>query len=74
MIDLDKGKKKKTSCEKWLLGSFPKNFSKFTEKYLCGSIFLTLFNSVQAVRIEFLLMKDSLTGVSEAAVCMSSIK
>ena len=40
-------RKKTTSCEKWLLGgvlqnSFPKNFSKFTEKYLCDSLFLTL--------------------------------
>ena len=40
-------RKKRTSCEKWLLGgvlqnSFPKNFSKFTEKYLCDSLFLTL--------------------------------
>ena len=39
--------KKVTSCEKWFLGgllqnSFPKNFSKFTEKYLCDSLFLTL--------------------------------
>ena len=36
-------RKKTTSCEKWLLGgvlqnSFPKNFSKFTEKYLCESL------------------------------------
>ena len=42
----EKGKKT-ISCEKWLLGgvlqnSLSKNFSKFTEKYLCGSIFLTL--------------------------------
>ena len=40
-------RKKTTSCEKWLLGgvlqnSFPKNFSKFTEKYLCDTLFLTL--------------------------------
>ena len=40
-------KKKKTSCEKWLLGgvpqkSFPKYFSKFTERHLWGSLFLTL--------------------------------
>ena len=41
-------KRKKTiSCEKWLLGgvlqkSFPKNFLYFTEKHLCGSLFLTL--------------------------------
>ena len=34
--------KKTTSCEKWLRGvlqnSFPKNLSKFTEKYLCESL------------------------------------
>ena len=40
-------RKKTTSCEKSLLGgvlqnSFPKNFSKSTEKYLCDSLFLTL--------------------------------
>ena len=40
-------KRKKTTCEKWLLGgvlqnSLSKNFSKFTEKYLCDSIFLIL--------------------------------
>ena len=40
-------RKKPISCEKWLLGgvlqkSFSKNFSKFTEKYLCDSIFLTM--------------------------------
>ena len=40
-------RKRTTSCEKWLRGgvlqnSFPKNFSKFTEKYLCDSFFLTL--------------------------------
>ena len=39
-------RKKATSCEKWLLGvlqnSFPKDFSKFIEKYLCYSLFLTV--------------------------------
>ena len=40
-------RKKRTSCEKWLVGvvlqnSFPKNFSKFTKKYLCETLFLTL--------------------------------
>ena len=39
-------RKKTTSCEKSLLGvlqnSFPKNFSTFTEKYLCDCLFLTL--------------------------------
>ena len=39
--------KKTAPCEKWLLGgvlqnSFSKSFSKFAEKYLCNSIFLTL--------------------------------
>ena len=42
-----KKEKKTTSCEKWLRGgvlqkSFLENFSKFTEKYLCNSLFLTL--------------------------------
>ena len=40
-------RKKTTSCKKWLLGgvlqnSFPKIFSKFTEKYLYDTLFLTL--------------------------------
>ena len=39
--------KKATSCKKWLLRGVlekrsPKNFSKFTVKYQCGSLFLTL--------------------------------
>ena len=39
-------KGKKTTCEKWLLrgilqNSFSKNFSIFTEKHLCVSLFLT---------------------------------
>ena len=41
---LQKGEKI-ISCEKWLLGgvlqkNFPENFSKFTEKYQCYSLFL----------------------------------
>ena len=37
---ISRKEKKATSCEKWLLGgvlqnSFPKNFAKFAEKYLC---------------------------------------
>ena len=37
---ISRKEKKATSCEKWLLGgvlqnSFPKNFVKFAEKYLC---------------------------------------
>ena len=40
-------REKKTLCEKWWLGcvlqkSFPKYFSKFTERHLWGSLFLTL--------------------------------
>ena len=40
-------RKKTTSCEKWLQegvlqSNFPINLSKFTEKYLCDSLFLTL--------------------------------
>ena len=50
-------KRKKTSCEKWLLGgvlhkSFPKNFSKFTEKYLCDSLFLTLLEVFRSSGLE----------------------
>ena len=72
-------KRKKTkSCEKWLLGrvlqnSFPKNFSKFTEKYLCESLSNTV-KSFHAVRLATFLKKDLLTGVSEQAVCRSSRK
>ena len=70
-------RKKTTSCEKWLPGgvlqnSFPKNFSKFTEKYLCD----TLSNTVQSlhpIRLTTFLKKD-LTGVSEQAICRSSRK
>ena len=48
-------RKKTTSCEKWLLGgvlqnSFPKNFSKFTEKYLCESLSNTV-KSFHAIRL-----------------------
>ena len=51
--------KKTTLYEKWLLGgilqnSFPKNFSKFTEKYLWDTLFLTLlkkFSRRQACNI-----------------------
>ena len=71
-------RKKTTSCEKWLLGgvlqnSFPKNFSKFTEKYLCESLSNTV-KSFHAVRLATFLKKDPLTGVSEQAVCRSSRK
>ena len=73
-----KNEKKKTSSEKWLLGgvlqnSFPKNLSKFTEKYLCGSLSNTA-KSFHAVRLATFLKKDPLTGVSEQAVCRSSRK
>ena len=42
-----KNKKKKKECEKWLLGgvlqmNFTKNYTKFTEKYLCEGLFLIL--------------------------------
>ena len=72
-------KRNKTiSCEKWLLGgvlqnSFPENFSKFTDKYLCDNLFLTL-KSFYAIRFATLLKKHILTGVSEQAVCRSSRK
>ena len=71
-------RKKTTSCEKWLLGgvlqnSFPKNFSKFTEKYLCESLSNTV-KSFHAVRLATFLNEDLLTGVSEQAVRRSSGK
>ena len=71
-------RKKTTSCENWLLGdvlqnSFPKNFSKFTEKHLCDSLLHTV-KSFHAVRLATFLKKDLLTGVSEQAVCRSSGK
>ena len=48
-------RKKTTSCEKWLPGgvlqnSFPKNLSKFTEKYLCEFLSNTV-KSFHAVRL-----------------------
>ena len=71
--------KKTTSCEKWLLGgvlqnSFSKNFSKFTEKYLCDSIFLTLLKVFTPSSLQHFLKKDLINGVSEQAVCRSSRK
>ena len=71
-------RKKTTSCEKWMLGdvlqnSFPKNFSKFTEKYLCESL-SNVVKSFHAVRLEAFWKKDPLTGVSEQAICRSSRK
>ena len=55
-------RKKTTSCEKWLLGgvlqnSFPKNFSKFTEKYLCESLSNTV-KSFHAVRLASNFFKE----------------
>ena len=40
-------KRKKTTCKNWLLGGVRQNnvsinFSKFTEQYLCDSLFITL--------------------------------
>ena len=46
VTDLQNGKNA-TSCEKWLLvlqKNFPKNFTKFTKKYLC-CLFLILLNA-----------------------------
>ena len=69
-------RKKTTSCEKWLLGgvlqnSFPKNFSKFTEKYLCESLSNTV-KSFHAVRLVTFKKKDQ--AISEQAVYRSSRK
>ena len=71
-------RQKATSCEKWLLGavlqkSFPKNFSKFTEKYLCEYLSNTV-KSFHAVNLATFLKKDQLTEVSEEAICRSSRK
>ena len=51
-------RKKTTSCEKWLLGgvlqnNFPINFSKFKEKYLCDSLFLTLLKVFALSDLQF---------------------
>ena len=59
--------KKTTSCEKWLLGgvlrnSFSKNFSKFTEKYLCDRIFLTLLKDFTSSGLQLFSRKISLLG------------
>ena len=60
-------RKKTTSCEKWLLGgvlqnSFPKNFSKFTEKYLCDSLFLTLLKVFTPSGLQLFLGTTSWLG------------
>ena len=60
-------RKKTTSCEKWLLGgvlqnSFSKNFSKFTEKYLCDSIFLTLLKVFTPSGLQLFKRKTSSLG------------
>ena len=59
--------KKTTSCEKWLLGgvlrnSFSKNFSKFTEKYLCDRIFLTLLKDFTSSGLQLFSRKISWLG------------
>ena len=61
-------RKKTTSCEKWLLGgvlqnSFSKNFSKFTEKYLCDSIFLTLLKVFTPSGLQLFNRKTSSLGL-----------
>ena len=60
-------RKKTTSCEKWLLrgalqNSFPKNFSKFTEKYLSDSLFLTLLTVFTTSGLQLFERKTSLLG------------
>ena len=60
-------KGKKATCEKWLLGgvlqnSFSKNFSKFTEKYLCDSIFLTLLKVFTTSGLQLFKRKTSSLG------------
>ena len=62
-------RKKTTPCGKRLLGdvlqnSFPKNFSKFSEKHLCDSLLHTV-KSFHTVSLATFLKKDLLTGVSE---------
>ena len=61
-------KKKATLSEMWLLRgvlqrNFPRKFSKFTEKYLCGNLFLTILKFFHVVRLATLFEKDLLTGV-----------
>ena len=57
-------RKKATSCETWLLGgilqnSFLKNFSEFTEKYLCDSLFLTLLKVFTPSGLQLFYRKTS---------------
>ena len=66
LTDLQKGKK--TTCEKWLLGgvlqnSFSKHFSKFAEKYLCDSIFLTLLKVFPPSGLQLFHRKTSSLGL-----------
>ena len=61
-------RKKTTSCEKWLLGrvlqnSFSKNFSKFTEKYLCDSIFLILLKVFTLSGLQLFYRETSSLGL-----------
>ena len=60
-------KRKKTTCEKWFLGdvlqnSFSRNFSKFTEKHLCVSLFLTLLKVFMPSGLQLFKRKTSSLG------------
>ena len=70
-------RKKKPSCEKWLQrgvlqSSFPKNFSKFTEKYLYESL-STLLKDFTSSALQ-LFKRKTPHWVSGQAVCRSSRK
>ena len=52
-------KEKATSCEKWLLGGvlqkrFSKNFTNFTEKYLCYSLLLILLETFRSLGLQLI--------------------
>ena len=52
-------KEKATSCEKWLLGGvlqkrFSKNFTNFTEKYLCYSLLLILLETFRPLGLQLI--------------------
>ena len=53
--------------------NFTKNYTKFTEKYLCEALSNTV-KGLRAVRLATLLKRNPRTGVLEPAVCKCSLK
>ena len=80
LTDLQKGKESSIMWEV-VARCFTKNLSKKFLKirreihvYLCDSLFLNTVKSLQAVMLVILLKRDPRTGVSEPAVCRSSVR